>query len=121
MAQPRIFEPKATELGTESKASESETQEPTTNRSEEPTEEASSSIPKPSLPSLPSIRLSRSLFGWIESLTRHVQVSQVEVVEEEEDSHAKVNKIEEAPELEDVSSCGFLTVCWSGQPRSGEA
>eukprot|EP00437_Effrenium_voratum_P006742 CAMPEP_0181438210 /NCGR_PEP_ID=MMETSP1110-20121109/21792_1 /TAXON_ID=174948 /ORGANISM="Symbiodinium sp., Strain CCMP421" /LENGTH=94 /DNA_ID=CAMNT_0023561891 /DNA_START=61 /DNA_END=345 /DNA_ORIENTATION=+ len=85
-AQAPIFEPKATELGTESKASESETQEPL-NRSEEPTEE----------------------------------VSQVEVVEEEEDSHAKVNKIEEAPELEDVSSCGFLTVCWSGQPRSGEA
>ena len=117
MAQPRIFEPKATELGTESKASESETQEPL-NRSEEPTEEASSSI----LPSISSIRLSKSLFSWIESLTRrHVQVSQVEVVEEEEDSHAKVNKIEEAPELEDVSSCGFLTVCWSGQPRSGEA
>ncbi|CAE7694373.1 unnamed protein product [Symbiodinium sp. CCMP2456] len=79
MAQPRIFEPKAAELGTESKASEAET--------EEPTEE----------------------------------VSQVEVVEGEEDSHAKVNKIEEGPEVEDVASCGFLTDCWSGQPRSSEA
>mmetsp|Transcript_17875 Transcript_17875/g.41944 ORF Transcript_17875/g.41944 Transcript_17875/m.41944 type:complete len:93 (-) Transcript_17875:210-488(-) len=83
-AEAPIFQPKATELGTESKASteSAETQEPV-----EHTEE----------------------------------VSQVEVVEGDEDSHAKVNKIEEWTELEDAASCGFLTVCLGGQPRSGEA
>ncbi|CAE7352988.1 SUB2 [Symbiodinium natans] len=58
-----------------------------------------------------------------EQLAEHteLEVSQVEVVEGDEDGHAKINRIEEALESEDASGCGFLGTCWGGVPVSGDA